>query len=430
MHRTTTRATWLTGACSALTAAALVTPAAAVTDRTTPLEEQETQFSQQVQHAAEQAQDRVRAKGTPPGRATPATDALDAEMAQVVADGAIGVTVRVESPGLTWHGAAGVRELGRASPAYSHDRFRAASNTKTMIATLVLQEVERGSWTLETPVSHVIPDLFPDHPDVTIRQLLNHTSGAPNGTGELLMRHITDPTSIEQLLAALGRDYTDQEHVDAINAAPWSEPGQFLYSNAGYVGLGMLLEAQTGHSVENLLKRRVFKPAGMHLSSYPDEPGVNGPVLHEDAWVGPVWADGWMDLAGFDPDVFSHAGAAVSTTKDLNALNEKLLTGELVSPSLLQEMMTTVDGGGILYGLGLYAVPDPCSSPEDPQLLWGHDGASFGTLSVVLGSVDGTRQISIGATGRDLSAPMPRWDFGDVLVPALMATCGRDVAGR
>ena len=75
------------------------------------------------------------------------------------------------------------------------------------------------------------------------------------------------------------------------------------------------------------------------------------------------------------------------------------------------------------YGLGIYAVLDPCSTPEDPQLLWGHDGASFGTLSVVLGSTDGTRQIAIGATGRDISGPLPRWDFADVLVPALLATC-------
>src|SRR5699024_8929081 len=147
----------------------------------------------------------------------------------------------------------------------------------------------------------------------------------------------------------------------------------------------------------------------------------NGPVLREDAWVGPAWEDGWLDLDGFDPDFFAHAGAAVSTTADLAAFNEALLTGELVGPEVLQEMLTPDPMNG--YGLGIYAVTDPCSTPEDPQLLWGHDGASFGTLSVVLGSTDGTRQIAIGATGRDISGPLPRWDFADLLVPALLATC-------
>ncbi|WP_158288545.1 serine hydrolase domain-containing protein [Ornithinimicrobium flavum] len=257
---------------------------------------------------------------------------------------------------------------------------------------------------------------------MTIRQLLEHTSGAPNGSLELLLRHIEDPTSLEQQLEALGRDYADQEHIDAINDVPWTAPGQFVYSNAGYVALGMLVEEATGRSVEDLLRERVFGPAGMRHSSYPDEPGLNGPVLREDAWVGETWEGGWWDLDGFDPDVFSHAGAVVSTTADLAAFNEALLTGELVGPEVLQEMLTPTAASGF-YGLGVYAVLDPCSTPEDPQLLWGHDGASFGTLSIVLGSADGTRQIAIGATGRDLSALVPRWDVGDLLVPALLATC-------
>lgn len=429
MKRTTT--TRLGTAVAVLTAAALAAPSAVAApqvpaDDATPgapaALDEDHRLNREVARAAQDAQ--VRLKGTPPGRATPATDALDAGMAKVVADGAVGVTVRVDSPGLTWRGSAGVRDVGAKSPAGWQDRFRVASNTKTMVATLVLQEVERGSWTLDTRVEDVIPGLFPDHPDVTIRQLLSHTSGAPNGTLELFMLHLTDG-SIEDQQRILARDYEDQEHIDAINAVPWTEPGQFFYSNAGYVALGMLLEAQTGRTVGDLLAERVFAPAGMRHSSYPDDAGVNGPFLREDAWVGEGWtADGWMDLDGFDPDFFSHAGAAVSTTADLNAFNEALLTGELVDPALLQEMMTPAAEGPILYGLGLYAVADPCSAdPTQPDLLWGHDGASYGTQSVVLGSLDGTRQLSLGVTGRDLSGEVPRWDLNDVLVPALMATC-------
>lgn len=474
MHRTTshrTRPARLAAGLAAVSATALVaslgaTGAQAAPAQTSgvaqlenPLQHDEEQVSRQVWRAAQDARQLARQQGlqqgleqgqaagqheglaesrepqrseeqgrpgpTGPGRQDSAevVAALEAGMASMVADGAVGVTARVQAPHLTWGGAAGVRDQGRRAPAGAQDRFRAASNTKTMVATLVLQEVQAGSWQLDTRVEDVIPGLFPDHPEVTIRQLLNHTSGAPNGTMELMMRHISDPGSIEQQLAALSRDYTDQEHIDAVNDVPWTEPGEFVYSNAGYVALGMLLEEQTGRDVADLLRQRVFTPAGMRHSTYPDDPGVRGPFLREDAWIGPGWEDGWLDLDGFDPDVFAHAGAVVSTSPDLTAFNEALLTGELVDTGLLQEMLTPVGGGQLLYGLGIYAIPDPCSDPAAPELLWGHDGASFGTLSIVLGSTDGTRQVAVGASGRDLTSLEGRWSLGDVLVPALLATC-------
>lgn len=437
MHRSTARtlrtATSSTAGLALLASLTLTAPASAAPAPETPdtpvpvALADETETSREVLRVAQEAQQsrsEVQSRRLPQAQASPVTDALDAGMAQVVADGAIGVAVRVDTPTLTWAGADGVRAQGRHAPAGWQDRFRVASITKTMVATLVLQEVQAGSWTLDTRVEDVIPGLFPEHPEVTVRQLLNHTSGIPNGTTELLLSQMEDRNSLEELLAALGRDYADQDHIDVVNAVAWTEPGEFLYSNAGYVALGMLLEAQTGRTVESLLRQRIFTPAGMRHSSYPDDPGLNGPVLREDAWVGPVWGDGWLRLAGFDPDVFSHAGAAVSTTRDLNLFNEALLTGRLVEPELLAQMLTPVEGAPMPYGLGVYAVPDPCAAPDEPAFLWGHDGLSFGTQSVVLGSVDGTRQLSLGVTGRDSSGPEPRWDLADVLVPALLATCG------
>ena len=379
----------------------------------------ETALREQVLEGARDAQREVHVKGTPPGRATPATDALDAGMAKVVADGAIGVSVRVDSPDLTWRGSAGDRALGKNPPAGWQDRFRVASNTKMMVSTLVLQQVEAGTWTLDTRVEDVLPGLFPEHPDVTVRQLLSHTSGMPNGTQELLLLHMSDPTSLDSLLEAISRDYTGQDHVDAVNAFPWTAPGEFVYSNAGYVTLGMMLEAQTGRSVESLLRSDVWRPAGMRHTSYPLDPGMPNPALEEDAWVG----DGWLELGGFDPDLFRSSGAVVSTTADLNAFTEALVSGELVDPALVEEMLTPVTSELMDYGLGVYRLPDPCSTPDDPQWLYGHDGASYGTLSVAFTSADGSRQVSLGVTGRDVSSVPGRWNINDVLVPALLATC-------
>lgn len=430
--RATARATTrraVTGGIAALAGLALTLPTAATAAPDRPEEhgiprgasvtQQEETLREQVRHSAQEAQRQVRVKGTPPGQATPATDALDAGMAKVVADGAIGVTVRVDSPDLTWRGSAGDRALDRRPPAGWQDRFRVASNTKMMVSTLVLQQVEAGTWTLDTRVEDVIPGLLPDHPDVTLRQLLSHTSGMPNGTNELLALHVTGP-EWSDFLEAVGRDYTDQDHVDAVNAFPWTEPGQFVYSNAGYVVLGMLLQAQTGQSVEQLLRQDVWGPARMRHSSYPLDPGMPNPALEEDAWLGDP---GWLELGGFDPDLFRSAGAVVSTTADLNAFTDALVSGELVDPALVEEMVTPVTSDLMDYGLGIYRLPDPCSTPEDPQWLYGHDGASYGTLSVAFTSADGTRQLSLGVTGRDISSLEGRWNINDVLVPALLATC-------
>ncbi|WP_158288544.1 serine hydrolase [Ornithinimicrobium flavum] len=139
MHRTA-RTVSVTGITGLLAAALLAPTAGAAPGRPGAAGHTDEELRQQVWRAVEQAseqKDRLRVKGTPPGRSTPVTDALDAGMAQAVADGAVGVTVRVETPELSWRGSAGVRDRGRAAPAGWQDRFRVASNTKTMVATLV-----------------------------------------------------------------------------------------------------------------------------------------------------------------------------------------------------------------------------------------------------------------------------------------------------
>ncbi|MGO4958422.1 serine hydrolase domain-containing protein [Luteococcus sp. Sow4_B9] len=408
----------LTAGLAAVACLALATPAAAQPGNRTVLDGlTRDQTAQQVAAAAQQAKQNHR-KGHGARISNPT---LDAALAQMVADGAVGVTGRLESSTTTWAGAAGLRDKDAKSKAKPNDRFRAASNTKMMISVLVLQEVQKGVWQLDQPVADVLPTLLPDHSEVTFRQLLSHTSGMPNGTNELLFRHITDPSSQEQFEAAVKRDYAPQEHIDAINDAPWTTPGEMLYSNAGFVALGMLLEAQNGTSLQTLLRERVFKPAGMHQTTFDLEPRLTGAALHEDGWLGE--ADGWMELDQFDPDLLWAAGAVTSTTADLNDFTRALFSGALVSPALVEQMMTPESGAPLHYGLGLYRITDPCPSDDANPYLYGHDGAALGTLSVAFSSPDGQRQFSVGVTGRDLSTLQGRVNLNDVLVPMLQASC-------
>lgn len=351
---------------------------------------------------------------------------LDAALDDLVADGAIAVTARVEKGARTWSGAAGTREREGHVPARERDRFRVASNTKSMIATLVMQEVEKGTWTLDTPVEDVLPGVMPA--EVTIEQLLSHRSGAPTATDWILGSRMADPSSADELFAVMGQEVTAADHIEALRSAPWvNEPGAaYSYSNAGYVVLGMMLEEVTGRGVESLLRHRVFAPAGMGQSAYPDDPGVRGPFLHESAYTGPEGA-GWYDLDHFDPSLFASAGAVTSTTEDLMDFNEALVTGRLVDAETVADMLeprTVGQADAPEYGLGVYRVPDPC---VPGAWLYGHDGGSYGTTSINLTSPDGERQVSIGITGRDLAYPVltdePLFDPSELLAGMMRATC-------
>ncbi|WP_198012509.1 serine hydrolase domain-containing protein [Promicromonospora sukumoe] len=375
-------------------------------------------LSQTVLEAAEQA-----AAPSAGARTAPGTDVrreLDKAVAGLVDDGAVAVTARVETPDLTWAGAGGVRELDGHARARTSDPFRVASNTKPMIATLVMQEIEKGTWTLDTSVEDVLPGALPR--DVTIEQLLSHTSGAPTASDYLILDKMQDPADVDEYFEVLGEHYSDGDHVRAAHTAPWVlEPGTgFSYSNAGFVTLGMMLEKVNRTDLDDLLEERVFEPAGMRSSDYPDSPQKRGPFLHDAAYTGADGA-GWYTIKHFDPTLFRAAGAVTSTTKDLAAFNEALVTGELVSPETVTDMLTPRSAETAEYGLGTYRLPDPCVPGE---YLYGHDGASFGTLSVNFTSLDGERQIALGVTGRNVTLDQDAlYDFNDMLVPMLEATC-------
>ncbi|WP_369370808.1 serine hydrolase domain-containing protein [Promicromonospora sp. Populi] len=349
-------------------------------------------------------------------------DELDQVLSDLVDDGAVAVTARVDTPNLSWAGADGVRDLGSSVPARTKDQFRVGSITKPMIATLVMQEIEKGTWTLDTSVEDVLPGALPR--DVTIEQLLSHTSGAPTATEYLLHDHMDDPDDVDQFIAALGEHYSEGDHVRAAHTEPWVlEPGTgYSYSNAGFVTLGMMLEKVTGRDLDDLLEERVFEPAGMRHSDYPERPGPRGPFLSDVAYTG-AEGDGWYSIKHQDPSAFRAAGAVTGTTADLSAFTEALVTGELVDPATVINMLTprSPDNGANEYGLGIYRVPDPCVPGE---YLYGHDGATYGTVSVAMTSLDGERRVSLGVTGRNISDdPEALYNLDDLLTPLFEASC-------
>lgn len=348
-------------------------------------------------------------------------DAVQEALDDLVRDGALGVVARVDTPTTRQGWAAGDRRVWTDQPARTTSAFRAASNTKMMIATLAMQEVQRGTWTLQTTVGDVYPGLLPaPYDQVTIEQLLSHRSGMPDGLGVAVAQHMHANT-YDEYFRAVGDAYSDHEIIAAALATPWLfAPGTaFSYSNAGYVVIGQLLMRESGQSLGALLQGRIFNRAGMPGSAFPTKPGLRSGSLVGSART--AWR--WYSLANFDPTLFSAAGAVVTTDQDLDTFTRALMTGKLVSKQLLASMTRPRTGGEIPYGLGIYRIGDPC---RPGQYLYGHDGAAIGTLSFAFSSADGTRQFSLGVSGRYYPKhpnDPPPYDLNAALVAVVLATC-------
>jgi D-alanyl-D-alanine carboxypeptidase len=331
----------------------------------------------------------------------------------------VGAVAQVMGPGSTWSSASGVRRLsGRQPVARAGDRVRIASVTKSMVATLALQEVERGRWTLSTRVRDVLPGLLPGHGNVTLAQLLSHRSGLPDYLAAL----VADAETTQDVVDELSTRRTDRELVRLALTLPWGfEPGaSFGYSNTNYVVVGLMLARANHRSVGSLLERRVFRPARMTGSSFPRTARVRGPHLSEYA----IFEDSYTSLASFEPSVFSSAGAVVSTARDVNRFYAALSSGRLLRPGLVRQMRQPRSTDPLAYGLGLYSLPDPCPTAEGrQQLVYGHDGASFGTFTLSLSSPDGRRQVTVAMTGRNFNVLGADPALGEFAYLGLLATC-------
>ncbi|RKT85280.1 D-alanyl-D-alanine carboxypeptidase [Saccharopolyspora antimicrobica] len=267
---------------------------------------------------------------------------------------------------------AGTAELGGRKPPPLDGRVRAGSNTKAFVAVVVLQLVAEGKVGLDSPIEDYLPGLVRgegvDGRQITVRQLLQHTSGLPNYTAHL---------GIDDLEALRDRYMQPRELLDIALAHPASfPPGErWEYSNTNYVLAGLLIERVTGRPVSEQVTDRVIRPIGLRDTYWPGigDRTVQGP--HPRGYA--ATADGQVvDATEIDPGWAWAAGALISTNGDLNEFYSALLGGKLLPAEQLAQMRTTVpadlwDGGE--YGLGLAKTPLSCGGEY-----WGHGGDIFG----------------------------------------------------
>ncbi|MEV8562298.1 serine hydrolase domain-containing protein [Streptomyces sp. NPDC051917] len=306
-----------------------------------------------------------------------------------------GAIALIRDRGRTATAAAGYADVATKRPMTSTDHLRIGSNTKVFTATVVLQLVAEHRLSLDDTVQQLLPGIIHGGDHVTVRQLLNHTSG--------LYPFDRDPASMAPYLRGDAGYYWSPRRLVALadTHTPLFAPGTtFSYSNTNYFLLGLIIEKVTHHSYEQELNRRIITPLTLRDTRLPLRTlKIQNPAAH--SYLLDKAGHAPQDITfGISPSTTWAAGALTSTVNDLARFDEALLTGKLLPKAQLAEMMKagpfTIDPADPTkgYGLGLEKLT-LCG-----VTMWGHTGTVLGTQTNAFTSADGTRQLIL-ATNAD-----------------------------
>ncbi|MFD6969860.1 serine hydrolase domain-containing protein [Streptomyces sp. NPDC059979] len=323
---------------------------------------------------------------------------LQAGLNAVQEAGVYGIFSAVRDGRQRFDGAAGIADVSTGRPVRPDLRHRVGSVTKTFTAVAVLQQSAKGRVDLDRPVGDYVPELLPGERGrtVTVRMLLNHTSGINDYIAGAF------PSLLEGSTTSLDdhrfRTIRPAELIKyGVDRPQLFEPGtDWTYSNTNYVLLGEILRKVTGQDPERLITQDVIRRAGLRDTYFPGkDPHIRGAHarMYEN-FYGLI--DPPRDYSVYNMTWAGTAGALISTPQDLNTFYRALLTGDLLPRRQLDQMRTTVDvkdetgAVGMRYGLGIYTLDTPCGPA------WGHDGGVFGAGTWAMSSPDGSRQFALG----------------------------------
>ncbi|MDA2341567.1 serine hydrolase [Bacillus cereus] len=311
-----------------------------------------------------------------------------------------GILAKTSEGGKTWGYAAGVADLNTKKPMKTDFRFRIGSVTKTFTATVVLQLAGENRLNLDDSIEKWLPGVIQgngyDAKQITVRQMLNHTSGIAEYS-KSKEANFTNPK----------RMYTAEELVKiGLSAPPDFAPGTgWSYSNTGYVLLGMLIEKVTGNSYAEEIENRIIEPLELSNTFLPGNSSVIPGTKHARGYVQPDGASELKDVTYYNPSIGSSAGDMISTADDLNKFFSSLLGGKLLKEQQLKQMLTTVPTGIAeigRYGLGIYETKLP-----NGVSIWGHSGGIPGFVTFAGGKLGGKHTLTVNLNSLKDDSPDP-----------------------
>lgn len=239
----------------------------------------------------------------------------------------------------------GFADLENQVPATPQTVFRIGSVTKQFTSAAVMQLVEQGKVSLDDDMSKYIPKYPTRGKKISVRTLMNHTSGIPSYTDVgpqfgSVMRLDLSHDSLVGIIAPMPLQFEPASH--------------FYYNNTGYFMLGMLIEQVTGKKYGDYLHEKVFAPNGLSGTTYCD----TRKLIPKRAHGYDRAPTGLVNTGFLSMDLPYAAGSLCSTVGDLVAWANKLSSGGIVSPASYKEMTTPVklpSGRPMNYGYGLSA---------------------------------------------------------------------------
>jgi D-alanyl-D-alanine carboxypeptidase len=337
-------------------------------------------------------------------------DAVAEELEAIVATGITGVAAVAQRGEDRLEAAAGFADLRTREPLTADHRFRIGSVTKIFVAALVLRLIADGELELDG-------DAAPFAEGITIRQLLNHTSGLRDWVGDpigFFEPYRRDPAHRFELTA--------QDQLALVLQKPREfAPGEgWAYHGSNYLVLRLVIEETTRMTLRNALRQRVLDPLGLKRTDF-----IEGPLRGDRARgylpaANPILPgeSGPVDVTEIDVPFHQAGGGVVSIPREIARMLRAQLRGEFVPDFLRAEMLQAVESDWPetdRYGLGIgeiNAVMDRQRSPCGPA--WGHIGFALGYTALALSSEDGERQVVIcandGGPNMDQDVADAYWD--------------------
>jgi D-alanyl-D-alanine carboxypeptidase len=322
------------------------------------------------------------ARETQEARPSDLWEALQARLEELQAEsGSPGVTVGVVLADGTSIGlAAGLADTSAAVAMTPSSRLMQGSVGKTYVSAVALQLVAEGMLELEARASDYLGEepwfeRLPNQADITIRQLMNHTSG--------LIRYEFDDRFIADLLAQPDKVWEPSEQLAYLfdTEAPFPAGQGWDYSDTNYIVLGMILERLTGAAYYDEMRVRLLEPLALQNTVPSDSrriPGLVQGYAGTDNLFGlpdAVIVDG---LFAVNPQFEWTGGGIASTSEDLARWAKYLYEGRAFAEFLLPTLLDTVEsrlGPNVGYGLGVIVRQTPLGPA------WGHSGFFPGYLT-------------------------------------------------
>jgi len=284
----------------------------------------------------------------------------------------------------------GVANVRTDRPMRINDRMRIASAAKAFSGAVALSLVSKGKLSLEDTIGKYLPELPKAWHEITLRQLLHHTSGLPDFS--------LSPAFQDALLESLTQAPPPEELISFVEDEPLDfEPGtRYRYSNTDNIVAALMVEAATGKTYEKQLRKQVYRPLGLTKTSLPRGANLKVPFIHgygndpseqppED--VSELVAAGWAWASG----------GIVSTPAELNRFIRGYVGGKLFDPWTRWQQRRVIEGGSSeppgpgrnSAGLAIFRYETRCGT------VWGHTGNTLGYTQFMAASSDGRRSVTV-----------------------------------